>query len=115
MRILFADDDNSQLEILKKWSVLKGYDARFATNGREVLEIYNAEGFDLAVLDIDMPEIDGITVAEELTKINPEMKIIILTGLLPNLETSLPSGIRKVLIKPVSLSKLSEEISNLAQ
>lgn len=117
MKILFADDDVSQLEILKKWSLLKGYDARFATNGKEVLKIYFDEGFDIAVLDVDMPEMDGITAAEELTRLNPNIKIMLLTGLLPNFERSVPShiNIQKVLLKPISLSKLSEEISSLVK
>ena len=113
MKILFADDDVSQLEILKKWCKLKGYDGRFATNGKEVLRVYTEEGFDLAILDIDMPEMDGLTTAEELGKLNPQIKVIILTGLMPN--RPIPNVVKKVCIKPYSLMKLNEEILSLAE
>ncbi len=111
MKILFADDDNNQLEILRKWSKLKGYDAKFASNGKEALRAYEEEGFDVAVLDVDMPEMDGLTTAEELARLNPQIKVIIFTGLMPN--RPLPNVVKKVLLKPLSLIKLSKEIASL--
>lgn len=111
MKILFADDDKNQLEILQKWSKLKGYNAKFVSNGKEVLRAYLEGSFEVAVLDVDMPDMDGLTTAEELARLNPQIKVIILTGLMPN--RPLPSVVKKVLLKPLSLIKLSEEIESL--
>ncbi|MGC9054952.1 MAG: response regulator, partial [Candidatus Hydrogenedens sp.] len=66
MRLLFVDDDSNLINIFKKWSSIKGYNAEFAYNGSEVLELVKKEHFDIILMDIDMPIIDGITTAEKL-------------------------------------------------
>ncbi|HOK10370.1 MAG TPA: response regulator [Candidatus Hydrogenedens sp.] len=114
IKILFADDSPELIRIFKQWAEIKGFNAKFATNGVEVLETIKEEDIDLIVLDIDMPILDGIRTAEEIQKITGKSKILILTGLGPNVQDILPENIVDVLLKPISLKELGDKISEIA-
>lgn len=111
MKLLFVDDDSNLINIFKKWAAIKGLDAKFACDGLEVLEMVEKEKFDIILMDIDMPVLDGITTAERLQKLTPQTKIVILTGLHPKSCKKLPRNIVDVLLKPISLSELSKKLS----
>lgn len=111
MKLLFVDDDLNLINIFKKWASIKGFDAKFAYNGSEVLELVEREKFDIILMDIDMPILDGITTAEKLQKLTPHTKVLILTGLHPKSRHKLPQNIVDVLAKPISLSELSKKLS----
>ncbi len=113
MNLLFVDDDPNLLSIFRKWTSIKGYNAKFAHDGSEVLELIQKETFDIIIMDIDMPILDGITTAEKLHKLAPNSKILILTGLHPKYYQNLPKNIIEILLKPISLSELSSKLSSL--
>ena len=110
MKLLFVDDDLNVMSIFKKWASIKGFDAKFAYNGLEVLELTEKEKFDIIIMDIDMPILDGITTAEKLQKLAPQTKVLILTGLHPKHHQKLPQNIVDILLKPISLSELSKKL-----
>ncbi len=115
MKFLFVDDDPNLILIFKKWANIKGYDAKFAHNGFEALELIQKEFFNIIIMDIDMPILDGITTAETLHKLAPNSKVLILTGLHPKHCQNLPQNIVDVLLKPISLSELSNKLSHLQE
>ncbi len=79
-KILLAEDDTNLSALLEEYLNLKGYDVTLAHNGEEALEVFKSKKFDLAVLDIMMPKLDGFTLARKIKSIQPEMPIIFLTA-----------------------------------
>lgn len=80
--ILFVDDDANILSGLRRR--LRGlrpeWDLHFAANGAEAIELANNHSFDVIVSDIQMPEMDGVTLLETLQETHPDAVRIILTG-----------------------------------
>lgn len=111
MKLLFVDDNPNLIEIFKKWAFLKGFDAKFAYDGSEVIDLVGIENFDIILMDIDMPVLDGISTAEKLQKLMPQAKILILTGLPTKYNQNLPQNIVDILLKPISLSELNKKLS----
>jgi len=102
-KILVIDDDKSVLRtftlILKK----DDYDVDIAETGKEALEKAGAGGYDAALIDVRLPDMDGTDLLPRLQKILPEAVKIIITGF-PSLETgirSLDVGADAYLVKPV--------------
>ena len=81
-RILIVDDYADAREMYREFLVFKGYDVMEATNGREALEKASATTFDLIVLDLALPKIDGMQVIKALHE-GPKTRglpIIVLSG-----------------------------------
>jgi DNA-binding NarL/FixJ family response regulator len=81
-RVVIADD-TPDIRLLLRWSLEP--DDRFdviaeAGNGREVIEILGQESVDAVLLDLAMPEMDGLQAIVEIRKISPETKIVVLSG-----------------------------------
>jgi len=113
MKFLFVDDDKNLIAIFKKWASIKGYNSKFAYDGIEALELIQKEHFDIIIMDIDMPILDGITTAGKIHNLAPNSKILILTGLNSKHHQNLPQNIIDVLLKPISLSELDNKLSSL--
>lgn len=58
----------------------KGFEIGIAANGIDALKIFNDKGFDLVLVDFHIPHMDGLALAHELKKKQPETRIIIMTG-----------------------------------
>ncbi|GFO63645.1 response regulator [Geomonas paludis] len=85
--ILVADDEPQIREIVHTLLTRQGYTVVTAANGQEALEkfIVDPAAFDLLVTDIVMPGMDGISSYKEMTKINPALKVIYMSGFADNL------------------------------
>lgn len=70
MKILIVDDEDKIRELIKLNLEVAGYDCSEARDGKEALELCKKESYDLVLLDIMMPKIDGYKVAEELVTKN---------------------------------------------
>jgi len=80
IKLLIVDDEVRFLEAIAKRLRLRGFDVRTATRGDEALEIARAEKFDLALLDLRMPGMDGGEVLEHLKAEHRFLEVIMLTG-----------------------------------
>jgi two-component system, sensor histidine kinase and response regulator len=67
-RILIVDDNPQNLQVLGKLLHEKNYEIEFAINGKAALEWIEYQQFDLILLDINMPEMDGFEVCQEIRK-----------------------------------------------
>ncbi|MDD4572055.1 MAG: response regulator transcription factor [Clostridia bacterium] len=67
-KILVVDDEAGIRDIIKEYLQFEGYEYNEAANGMEALDILKKEDFDLVVLDIMMPKLDGVTVLKEMRK-----------------------------------------------
>ncbi|MFN8211391.1 MAG: response regulator transcription factor [Bacteroidales bacterium] len=79
-KILLAEDDANLGQLLRNYLNIKNFETTLAVNGREALEAFVKNDFDICILDIMMPEIDGITLAKEIRKSRPEIPVIFLTA-----------------------------------
>jgi DNA-binding response OmpR family regulator len=80
MRILLAEDDKNLGILLQSYLTAKNYETVLFTNGSTALKAFPAGSFSLCILDIMMPEMDGLTLAGEIRQSNPDMPIIFLTA-----------------------------------
>ena len=78
-KILVVDDDANICELLRLYLKKEGYETVICSNGEKALEEFAAEQPDLAILDIMLPKVDGMTVCREIRKTS-NMPIIMLTA-----------------------------------
>jgi len=79
-KILVIDDEESIRSLLDRLLVRKGYDVVIASNGRKGLEFFRREHPDAVLLDLKMPEMDGLMVLKEIRNIDQKLPVIVLTG-----------------------------------
>jgi len=106
--ILVVDDDEAILESLKGYLSLKGYDVDTAKTAKEAMRKSEAHFYNLAILDIRLPDANGTDLLTKMRKNRPEMVKIMLTGYPDQANTmdSLNKGANGYLLKPVELDKL---------
>ncbi|HPC46859.1 MAG TPA: response regulator, partial [Deltaproteobacteria bacterium] len=82
VRVLLVDDEDMLRDIGREMLCMLGHSVRTACNGRECLEILanDPEGFDLVILDMIMPELDGYHTLKEMEKIGKDTRVVISTG-----------------------------------
>jgi len=113
-RILIIDDDESIRRTLSSILEEKGYVVDTARNAEEALKKSEAVYYNLALIDIRLPDIEGTDLLSKLQKTSPEMIKIILTGY-PSLQNAIRAvnrGADGYLIKPVDLDDLHQMIES---
>ena len=119
IRVLIVDDISSTIDNLKK--LLSFEDdidvVGTATNGREAVETTKQLGPDLVLMDVNMPEMDGIQATEVLATEAPNSPVIIMSvqGERDYLRRAMQSGAREFLIKPFSGDELIASIRRVHQ
>jgi two-component system, OmpR family, response regulator len=108
IRILLAEADSNLGILLKNYLLAKNLDTSLYINGIQALEAFRKKAFDLCILDIMMPEMDGITVAREIRLLNPEMPLIFLTARdqQEDILEGFRSGADDYITKPFSMEEL---------
>jgi len=107
-RILVVDDDKSILASAKAILMNEGYIVDTAETGREAIEKSNIHFYDLALLDIRLPDMEGTKLLTKMRMGKPRMRTIMITGH-PSLETTVESldlGADAYVIKPIDPRKL---------
>ena len=79
-RILLAEDDNDMRQFLTRALKTAGYDVVSFDNGKSAYERLREEPFSLLLSDIVMPEMDGIELARRATELDPDLKVMFITG-----------------------------------
>ncbi|UCH22224.1 MAG: response regulator [Deltaproteobacteria bacterium] len=114
-RILLVDDEETMVKYLSKRLIKRGFDIRVAYNGVDALEIVKESEFDVVLLDVLMPGMDGIETLREIKKLKPKTEVIMLTGH-ASVEAGIEgmkSGAFNYIMKPFDPNELVTEI-NLA-
>jgi len=114
-RILLAEDDDSLRRFLEKALQRAGYAVASYANGLEAYQHLQEEPFTLLLTDIVMPEMDGIELARLAGELDPQLKIMFITGFAAvtlNTETPVVQD-AKVLSKPFHLRDLVNEVDSL--
>ena len=112
-KILIVDDEPSVCNFLSDYLKYKGYNSKIALSGEEALAALNNEHFDLVLLDLIMPEMNGLEVLERIKKIDLRVPIIILTSVKDKniTESSLEMGAVDFISKPIDIERLEESIT----
>lgn len=79
-RILFVDDEANFGTVLRDYLEMNGYEVRLCQNGEQGLRAFEAGGFDLCILDVMMPRMDGFTLAKHIRRHNQHIPILFLTA-----------------------------------
>ncbi len=117
IKILLVDDEQTFLKYLAKRLMLEGFKVRTTFSGEEGLDAATEEPFDIAVVDLRMPGINGLQVQKKLKEIQPDIQCIVLTGY-GSIESALESGkygAFKYLSKPVDYETLLQSINTAYQ
>jgi CheY-like chemotaxis protein len=115
--VLVVDDEPEILNAMKELLEYLGYQSEFASSGTEGLEKYKSKKPDAVLMDINMPEMDGIACIEEIFNYDPDAKISIISGYeldgINGLGQKAKASIKDYLPKPVGLGDLSELLSRM--
>jgi two-component system OmpR family response regulator len=113
LRVLIVDDEDDFRETIVKRLNARKIQAEGAPSGVRALEIIKDKDFDVMVLDVKMPEMDGIETLRHVKKMKPEIEVIMLTG-----HASVEFGLKGMqlgafdyVMKPAPLNELLDTIS----
>ena len=110
-RILLVEDNQELREFLRDY-LASYYLVSWAVDGKAAWEILNSNSYDLVVSDVEMPEMDGQSLAKRLSITHPHLPIILMTGW-PTLVGTSQANIVCVLTKPFSPEDLVEKIREI--
>ncbi|MBF0232925.1 MAG: response regulator [Desulfamplus sp.] len=111
-KILLIDDETEFLEIMAERMQNRGMDVTTVSSPKEALAKVVDETYDAIIVDLMMPEMDGLQTLKALKKINPDVQIIMLTGH-ATVEKGIEAmklGAMDLLEKPADMNSLSEKI-----
>ena len=80
IHILAVDDDSVACELLREVLAQEGYQVSSATSGQAAIDLAREVPFDLAIIDIRMPDVSGIEVLKALKRANPQMPVLMTTA-----------------------------------
>ena len=114
--LLFVEDDTNLGFVIKDNLELAGYEVNWAITGKEGLKLALNKDFDIAVLDVMLPEMNGFELAEELVNIKPELPFIFLTAksMLQDKVKGLQLG-KDYLTKPFEFKELELRLANILE
>lgn len=117
LKILLVEDDKNLGVLLCEFLIVKGYDASLATNGKEGLEFYTNNNYDLCILDVMMPIMDGYALAKEIRSADPKIPIIFLTAKSMKEDTleGFKSGADDYITKPFSMEEVLYRIKAVSK
>lgn len=111
-KVLLVDDEEDFLQVLSERMTNRGIEVSTATSATEAIRIAEKESFDAIIVDLMMPEMDGLEALKLIKEKKPESQVILLTG-----HATVDKGIEAMklgamdfLEKPADLSQLTEKI-----
>ncbi|HMQ50100.1 MAG TPA: response regulator transcription factor [Saprospiraceae bacterium] len=115
IRLLLVEDEENIREVVKLNLELEGYEVVAASNGKTALRYIKEQHFDLLILDVMLPEIDGFQICEQVRLTNLEVPILFLTAkdTAQDRIAGLKMGADDYLTKPFNLEELLLRVQNL--
>ena len=112
IRLLLVDDEEDFVTSSSQALNRRGFEVSIALNGVTALEMMDKQIYDVIVLDVKMPDIDGIEVFNQIIKKYPELPVILLTGhsSFDDAFQTARNGVADYLNKPIEIEKLAEHI-----
>ena len=116
-RILVADDEESMRWVLSKALRKKGFTVDLAKDGDEALELIQADGYDLAILDIKMPGISGLDLLDRVREMKSDLLIVIMTAeaSMKNAVEAMKRGAYDYITKPFDLDVIDAIVEKVSR
>jgi two-component system NtrC family response regulator len=116
LEILVVEDEAFQREMLREFLSTEGHRVETAEGGKDALDLIENRYFDLILLDLRMPDMDGLETLREIKKDNPEMDTLIVTafGTIETAVEAMKAGARDYITKPIDIEELSLLIRRIA-
>jgi two-component system, chemotaxis family, chemotaxis protein CheY len=113
--ILIVDDAEFLRVRISKMLVGEGFEVTEAENGLKAIESYKSKKPDLVLMDVTMPEMDGLTALKELKKIDANAKVVMLTALGQEsvVLEAVKSGAKDFIVKPFDRDRVMSAINKL--
>ena len=106
MRALIVDDDLSMARLMRRCLSIWGYDVDESHSVSTALGLFKQVRYDLALCDVDLPDGDGIFLANALSKVNRSLVVIMVSGSPENIDRAREQGFKRCLRKPFDLGEL---------
>ncbi len=117
LSVLLIEDDEALTSVMQHWAAWVGAAMDSASLGATALSLAARRSYDVVLLDLTLPDMDGGTVYQNLVRIEQSLAVrtIILTGgsVSPTSETFLESAVCPVVLKPFDLETLNQQIARL--
>lgn len=113
MKVLVVDDDLSVRESMSRVLQDAGYEVVLAADGQEAVEQFDSQKIDLLLLDLGLPIKNGWDIFEQITRENPLLPIIIITGQSEQYEAAVAAGVGALMEKPLDALQLLHTIREL--
>ncbi len=116
-RLLIVDDDFDLLNTLKDAFVMSGFMVTTASNGQEALAIFRNGQFDIAIFDVELPEMNGFQLTEQVKALRPDLPVVLITGYshLYRPQDVLSLDVEAFLKKPLNIPEFIQIINNIAR
>ncbi len=113
IRILIAEDDENLSFMLEQYLTQKGFEVTIKPNGEEAFDTFCKKSFDLLILDVMMPKLDGFELAKKIKEVNPNVPIIFLTAKSQKEDTlaGFEAGADDYITKPFSMDEFIARIN----
>ena len=114
-RVLVVEDDIPLAQLLRQQLEGKAYSVHVVHDGEEARRILEAEKFDLVILDLNLPKLDGVTLLRHIRPANPRLPVLVLTArsLVEDRALSLDTGADDCMVKPFSFIELHARVRAL--
>jgi DNA-binding NtrC family response regulator len=116
-RVLLVDDDTEFLEVMSERLKMRGVEVITAGSAETALALIETEFFDVVILDLQMPNVDGIETLKRIKEKHEELQVILLTG-----HATVEKGVEAIKLgatdfieKPADLETLNEKIKKAKQ
>jgi DNA-binding NtrC family response regulator len=111
-KILIVDDEPNVCQFLSEYLNFKGYDTRIVFSGVEALESLGHDTYDIILLDLIMPEMDGLETLEKINLLDIDTPVIIVTGVKDKkvADDAINLGAVDFISKPIDLDRLEQSL-----
>ncbi len=113
--ILIVDDEPDLASALAERLEIRGFQVEVAVNGEDALLLTGKADFDVVIIDMKMPGMDGLKLMSEIKRERPSTKIILFTGhgSASDIKKGMRDGASTYLVKPVDIEKLIDAVNKI--
>lgn len=112
-RVLLVDDEEELVSTLEERLLLRGINVETSTTGHTALKMLDESHFDIVVVDLKMPNLDGVGVIDAVRREHPDVKVLLITGHGSATQSGEEEGFDAddVLLKPFDIDTLVQRIN----
>lgn len=109
-RVLVVDDEIQVREAVSTWFYQRGFFVRVAENGAIAVELCAVEPFDVVIMDLEMPVMNGVDAIIAIRERTPDVRIVVYCGFSTRIRTVAELHVNRILQKPLGLRELEQAV-----